>query len=448
MTDPSWMQDNPSQVLTNQEESEKKRRIQLGQEGSAQPLCLRGVTVEFRKLSRYKLIAMCAFFLVVGLFLGAISQYVVGPNLAIALSRLGLPINPQLSKLIAVQNLVLERHVSTELDPNVMMENAIRGMLTRVDGGYTRYESPDEARETTEQGAGEYSGIGVSVRMVEEQVHIEAVFRGTPAHRAGLLPRDIIISVNGENIRGLLLRDITGRIKGLVGTDVELTIFRPALNSALEFKITRARIIVPVVESTIITPRLAHVILTQFTTTATDQMRQTLLRLEQDGVKHILLDLRFNPGGHTSVVEAIADFFLDPNLVIYKTIDRAGEITEYRTSQPKLFTGDVSVLVNQGSASASEILAGALRDHRQAKILGTTTFGKGTVQQGFSILDGSRVWVTVQTYRTPAGVDINKAGIVPDVVIEPAQPAEPTAPEPVDTQLRDALKYIQDNLLK
>jgi len=397
--------------------------------------------VEFRKIYRYKTVALCTLFLVVGLFLGASSQYIMGPNAAIILSRLGVPIDPQLSKLLAVQDLVLERHVSPELDPAAMMENAIRGMLTRVDGGYTRYESPDEARETTEQGAGEYSGIGVSVRMVEEQVHIENVFRGSPAQGAGLLPRDIVIAVNDENIRGLLLRDITGRIKGPVGTEVHLTIFRPALRSTLNVTITRARIIVPVVEAKIIEPGLAHVVLTQFTTTATEQMRQTLQNLEQQGVRHVLLDLRFNPGGHTAVVEDIADFFLEPNLVIYKTVNRAGEITEHRTNQPRLFTGEVTMLVNQGSASAAEILAGALRDHRQAKILGVTTFGKGTVQQGFSLLDGSRVWVTVQTYRTPAGVEIDDAGIIPDVVIEATEPLIE------DNQLQDALNYVKENLL-
>jgi len=397
--------------------------------------------VEFRRVSKYKGVAICALFLIVGLFIGATSQFIMGPNVAIILSRLGFPIDPELSKLLAVQDLVLERHVSLELDPSAMMENAIRGMLTRVDGGYTRYESPDEARETTEQGAGEYSGIGVSVRMVEDQVHIENVFRGSPAQGAGLLPRDVIIAVNDENIRGLLIRDITGRIKGPVGTDVHLTVFRPALRDTLNVTITRARIIVPVVEATIVEPGLAHVVLTQFTTTATEQMRSTLQNLEQQGVKHILLDLRFNPGGHTAVVEDIADFFLEPNLVIYKTINREGVITEYRTNQPKLFQGEVTLLVNQGSASASEILAGALRDHRQAKVLGVTTFGKGTVQQGFSLLDGSRVWITVQTYRTPKGVDINDAGIVPDVVIEATEPLAE------DKQLEDALEYVKENLL-
>jgi len=397
--------------------------------------------VEFRSVSRYKTVALCALFLVVGLFLGASGQFIMGPNVAIVLSRLGVPIDPQLSKLLAVQDLVLERHVSLELDPSAMMESAIRGMLTRVDGGYTRYESPDEARETTEEGSGEYSGIGVSVRMVEEQVHIENVFRGSPAQGAGLLPRDIIIAVNEESIRGLLLRDITGLIKGPVGTEVHLTIFRPTLRDTLNVTITRARIVVPVVEAKIVEPGLAHVVLTQFTTTATGQMRNTLQNLEQQGVRHLLLDLRFNPGGHTAVVEDIADFFLEPNLVIYKTLNRAGEITEHRTTSPRLFTGEVTVLVNQASASAAEILAGALRDHRQAKILGVTTFGKGTVQQGFSLLDGSRVWVTVQTYRTPAGIEIDDTGIVPDVTIEATEPLAE------DKQLQEALAYVKENLL-
>ncbi|KAF0194269.1 MAG: carboxyl-terminal processing protease [Bacillota bacterium] len=395
------------------------------------------------RLSLAKVTALCLVFLVIGFVVGSTSQFLLGPAATNILAKLGFPVNVNLAKLISVQNLVLDRHVYTDLEADSMMENAIRGLLSKVDGGFTRYESTEEARRSAEQSSGEYAGIGVTVRLVEEQVHIESVFRGSPAQASGILPKDIIVGVEGESIRGMALIDVTSRIKGPVGTPVNLTIYRPSGNLSIDVKVTRDRIIVPVVEYEILSPDLAHVVLTQFTTTATEQMRLALSDLEQKRVKHVLLDLRFNPGGYTNVVEAIAGFLLDPNQVIYKTVDRNGGTFDQKTLTSKLFTGGVTVLINGGSASASEILAGALRDNRQTTILGTTSYGKGTVQQGYPLGDGSRVWVTVQTYRTPAGMDINKVGIEPDVVI----PAPDTAAT-TDKQLEDAIQYVRDNFLR
>ena len=394
-------------------------------------------------LSLGKVTALCLVFLVIGLLVGSTGQFLLGPRATNLLSKLGFPVDVNLAKLISVQNLVLDTHVYTDLEANTMMENAIRGLLSKVDGGFTRYESTQEAQKSAEQSSGEYAGIGVTVRLVEEQVHIESVFRGSPAQASGILPKDIIIAVEGVSIRGMVLNDVTSLIKGPVGTPVNLTIYRTSVNSSLDIVVTRDKIIVPVVESEILSPDLAHIVLTQFTLTATDQMRLALADLEQKGVKHLLLDLRFNPGGYTTVVEAIADFLLDANQVIYQTVDRNGNTVNHVTRNNKLFTGDVTVLVNGGSASASEILAGALRDNRQVTILGTTSYGKGTVQQGYPLGDGSRVWVTVQTYRTPSGADINKVGIEPDVVITEPDPAATT-----DTQLEDAIKYVRDTFLR
>lgn len=390
-----------------------------------------------------KVVALCLVFLVVGLFLGATSQFIMGPVGATILSRLGLPVDPNVARLLAVQNLVLESHLNPKLDPNEMMENAVRGLLSRVDGGLTRYENAEEARRTAERAAGEFTGIGVTVRMVEERVRIESVFRGAPAQGAGLLPRDIIEEVNDESLRGLTIHEVTDRIKGPAGTNVTLTIFRPALGRNIDVTITRARIIVPVVSHEVMEPGIAHVILTQFTTTATEQMRSTLTALEQQGIKHLLLDLRFNPGGFTHVAEDIASFFLGPDQVVYQTVDREGAVRQTKTRGQRVYTGRIIVLINEGSASASELLTGALRDHLGSPVLGVTSFGKGTIQQGYPLGDGSRVWVTVQGYKTPAGTIIDGKGIVADVIIEQPDPASPE-----DVQLERVLEHIRTHLLQ
>jgi len=400
-------------------------------------------TVLGSRVALPKVVALCLVFLVVGLFLGTTSQFIMSPVGATILSRLGLPVDPNVARLLAVQNLVLETHLNPKLDPNEMLENAVRGLLSRVDGGVTRYENPEEARRTAERATGEFTGIGVTVRMVEEQVQIESVFRGTPAQGAGLLPRDIIVSVDNQTLRGLTLHEVTDRIKGPAGTNVTLTVFRTGLGRTLNVTITRARIVVPVVSHEIVEPGIAHVILTQFTTTATEQMRTTLASLEQQGIKHLLLDLRFNPGGLTHVAEDIAGFFLGPDLVVYQTIDREGVVRQTRTRGGRIYTGRINVLINQGSASASELLTGALRDHLSTPVLGVNSFGKGTIQQGYPLGDGSRVWITVQGYKTPAGTVIDGQGLAADVIIDQPDPAAP-----LDVQLERALQHIRDYLLR
>ena len=166
------------------------------------------------RLSLGKVTALCLVFLVIGLLVGSTGQFLLGPRVTNLLSKLGFPVDVNLAKLISVQNLVLDTHVYTDLEANTMMENAIRGLLSKVDGGFTRYESVQEAKQSAEQSSGEYAGIGVTVRLVEEQVHIESVFRGSPAQASGILPKDIIIAVEGVSIRGMVLNDVTTLIKG------------------------------------------------------------------------------------------------------------------------------------------------------------------------------------------------------------------------------------------
>lgn len=392
-----------------------------------------------RKSSLAKFIAVGLVMFVVGLALGSTAQYFVGPTASRILAGIGMPVDAGLAKIHSVYNMVLSRHVQGELDTDAMIEGAIRGLLSKVDGGFTRYENREEVQKRQVTDTGEYAGIGVSVRMVEEQVNIESVFRGSPAQGAGLLARDIIIGVNGDNIRGMLLTDVTDIIKGPPGTDVRLTILRPSENRTFEVNITRARIIIPLVEYEVLPDGTAHLVLSQFLPNAAPQMQTALAELNAQGVTRILLDMRFNGGGYTDVVERIADYFLPANLVIYQSVSRDGKVVQYKTSAAQLFTGEVFVLLNSSSASATEILSGALRDHLGSIVLGETSYGKGTVQTGFSLGDGSRVWITTMTYLTPSGVDINKKGIVPDVFIEQDFSALPGR----DVQLEQALEYAQ-----
>lgn len=397
-----------------------------------------------RRITLVKLLAVALVMFVVGLAVGSAAQFFIGPLSARLLSGLGMPVDPGLAKLFNAYNMVISRHVQTKLDTDAIIEGGIRGLLSKVDGGFTRYENQEEVQRRMQTDTGEYAGIGVSVRMVDEQVNIESVFRGSPAQGAGLLARDIIIGVNGEPIRGMLLTDVTDKIKGTPGTDVNLTILRPSQNRTFEVNIVRARIIIPLVEYEVFEDGLAHLALAQFLPNAVDQMRLALLELNELGVTELILDMRYNGGGYTDVVEKIADFFLPNNLVIYQSKDREGKIVQYNTRTQPLFTGTTHVLLNSSSASATEILAGALRDHLGSEILGETSYGKGTVQTGYSLGDGSRVWITTMTYLTPSGTDINKKGIIPDVEI----PQDFDALPGQDVQLNIAIEHVRSRPAK
>lgn len=366
-----------------------------------------------------------------------------GVNANNLLGQFGLQLGSSpFDKIDAIHELVNRYHVSENaLDNQQAVDDAIRGMLSGVDGGYTRYETANEADQFDQTALqGTYQGIGIQSMYLPDELRVEIVFRGSPAEAAGIKVLDRVIAVNGELVRGHTQAEINNKIRGEAGTDVTLTIMREGHSAPLSLTITRGVITTPVVDHWV-EGEVGIAAMYRFTETAPGQLREAIIDLKNQGVKAILFDLRSNGGGLLDSARQITDIFLPADSVIVRVVDRYGREEIYQTFQEEIWTGPLAVLVNGGSASASEVVAGALQDHQRATLLGAVSFGKGTVQVPYQLSDGSRVWVTQYRYLTPDGRDIQDKGLTPDVAIEQPEDAQ------ADVQLAEAAKFVQENLL-
>ncbi|WP_017300415.1 carboxyl-terminal processing protease CtpC [Nodosilinea nodulosa] len=297
---------------------------------------------------------------------------------------------------------------------------AVREMLGKLDDPYTRFMDPDEFRSMQIDTSGELTGVGIQISQDEETKDIVVVspIEDTPAFDAGIRSQDIILAIDGTSTEGMELNDAVSLIRGPVGSSVTLTIRRG--EQQLEVPITRARIEIHPVRYNVQTgPEgpVGYIRLTQFSANAAAEMGDAIKDLETKGVTGYILDLRSNPGGLLYSSIDIARMWIN-NGIIVSTVNREGVVDEESANSHALTDKPLVVLVDGGSASASEILSGALKDNERALLVGTRTFGKGLVQSVRSLGDGSGVAITVAKYLTPSGTDINKHGIDPDVKVE------------------------------
>ncbi|MCP9802973.1 PDZ domain-containing protein [Cyanobium sp. T1G-Tous] len=295
---------------------------------------------------------------------------------------------------------------------------AIRGMLGSLDDPYTRFLDPREFKEMQIDTSGELSGVGIQLSLDKETKNLVVVspIEGSPASRAGVQPKDVIVAIDGKSTKGMSTEDAVKLIRGQAGTSVTLTLKRKA--QTLEVPLTRERIELHAVDHQINTSadgvKVGYIRLKQFNATATKDMRQAVKDLEEKGAQGYVLDLRSNPGGLLMASVEIARQWLNEGTIV-STKTRDGIQDVKRATGRALTTKPMVVLVNEGSASASEILSGALQDNNRAVLVGQKTFGKGLVQSVRGLSDGSGMTVTIAKYLTPSGRDIHKHGIDPDV---------------------------------
>ncbi|HEY9796952.1 MAG TPA: carboxyl-terminal processing protease CtpC [Leptolyngbyaceae cyanobacterium] len=297
---------------------------------------------------------------------------------------------------------------------------AIREMLKQLEDPYTRFMDPEEFKNMQIDTSGQLSGVGIQLAQDEEtkKLMVIAPIEDTPAFKAGVLAKDVITKIDGKSTQGMDVNDAVKLIRGQEGTPVTLTIQRG--NQEKDYQLTRARIeIRPVRYSLQNTPtgQVGYIRLNQFSANAAEEMRDAIKDLETQRVTGYILDLRSNPGGLLYSSIEIARMWL-PEGTIVSTVDRQGETDRQQANNRALTNKPMVVLVDGGSASASEILSGALQDNKRAVLVGTKTFGKGLVQSVRGLGDGSGMAVTIAHYLTPEGRDINKLGITPNVVVE------------------------------
>lgn len=329
---------------------------------------------------------------------------------------------------------------------------AIEEMLATLDDPFTRLLRPQQYRSLQVNTSGELSGVGLQINMNPKSKQLEVVtpIDGSPAEKAGIQPRDQILAIDGVSTKNLSLDEAASRMRGKEGTHVTLTIESSEGEQQREVDIVRDRISLSPVyarldESNSDYP-IGYVRLSQFSANAKDEIAHQVSDLEQQGAQGFVLDLRNNPGGLLQAGIEVARLWLDNGTVVY-TVNRQGMIGSYGAKDGAITDAPLVVLVNQGSASASEILAGALQDNHRAAIVGETTFGKGLIQSLFELPDDAGIAVTVAKYETPSHRDINQAGIEPDYKVSQSLIPFSQMGTEEDQQYQEAVKLLREETM-
>lgn len=321
-----------------------------------------------------------------------------------------------LEKMADIQEVIERYYYEDDIDEDLIEEGVYRGMVDSLGDPYSVYYTPEELQELMEQTTGIYYGIGAYVGQdtVTGYPKIISPIAGSPAEEVDLRPDDIIYEVNGESTYGKDLDSVVALIKGEAGTKVTLTIVRSTESDYIYVEVERRKVETPTIETEMYEDGIAYIQITEFSETTVDQFADALAVARESGMKGLIIDLRANPGGSLSAVVDIARMLLPEGLVVY-TEDKYGRRQEYSCDGKHEFDLPMVVLVDGNSASASEVLAGAIKDYGIGTLVGTTTFGKGIVQQIIGLDDGSALKVTVSSYYSPKGNNIHGTGIEPDL---------------------------------
>lgn len=323
-----------------------------------------------------------------------------------------------LMSLVKVYQL-LDARALKERSPQQLVEGAMRGMVGSLNDPYSAYLSKEEFEELGVRLQGRFSGIGVVVAADEdERIRVVAPIKGTPAAKVGIKSGDIITKINGESTKGMTIEQAVRLIRGETGTQVEISVYREGEKKEYDFRIIRKEIKVDSVDAKMVSrdPPIGYIQISQFTATTPEEFRKHTQKVLNEGAEGLILDLREDPGGDFKAAVEVADILLDKGVIV-KVANRKGTSEIYEATPGGLGL-PLAVLVNKGSASSAEILAGALKDNKAAVLVGEKTFGKGLVQTVFPLPGGGALKLTTDKYYTPKGIDINQIGIVPDHVVE------------------------------
>lgn len=327
--------------------------------------------------------------------------------------------NEKTTEKLGVLENTIKQYFWQDVDESTLEEGVYKGLLESLDDPYSVYYTHDELVQLQQQTEGIYYGIGAYISQDNEMgyVRVSKIIKNTPAEASGLQQDDYIYKVDGEDMQGKDSSYVVSKIKGEAGTKVTITVVREGATDPIDIEVERQKIESPTVEYQMLDNDMAYIQITEFDLVTTDQFEQAYKQAQADGMKGLILDLRSNPGGNLSTVCDIARMILPKGLIVY-TEDKYGKREEYTCDGANQIKVPLVVLTNGYSASASEILAGAVKDYGIGTLVGTTTYGKGIVQKVINMSDGSAVKLTVSNYFTPNGNNIHKIGIEPDVEVE------------------------------
>jgi carboxyl-terminal processing protease len=312
---------------------------------------------------------------------------------------------------------MVKKHYVEEVKTKDIVYAAIKGMLNSLDP-HSSFMPPEEYKEMQVETKGEFGGIGIQIGVKDNTLTVIAPIEDTPAFQAGIKAGDKIVKINSEPTRNMALEDAVSKMRGAPKTSVTISVLREGWKEPRDFTMTREIVKIKSVKSRVIEGGIGYVKISQFQEQTASDLAAAIKALEDKKVTALILDLRNDPGGLLNSAIDVAGQFLPKGKLVVYTKTRSGEKSEFRTEDGNPFTQPMIVLVNQGSASASEIVAGALKDWNRAVILGTQTFGKGSVQTVIPLSDGAGLRLTTAKYYTPKGTSIQNTGITPDIEVK------------------------------
>ena len=378
------------------------------------------------------------------IFLSVISGAIVYSKINEYNGKVGITNNKYVNEFIKTYNKLLDEYYE-DLDENKLVDAAINGMLTYAGDDYTIYLNENATDALNDKLDGTYEGIGVRISLNNDNnIVVYEVFDDTPASKAGILEGDILKSINNESLEGKTPENAVDLIKKNNNDKFTLTVLRNG--EELNFELERKLIIVPAINSSIKeinNKKIGYIYIGSFSSTVDTQVSSTLIKMESEGIDSLIIDVRENTGGYLSSCTNIVELFLEKNKLMY-TINSKKSSDKYKDTTDEKREYDIIVLVNGNTASASEILAGALKYSYGAKIIGTKTFGKGKVQTVDTLDDGTMIKYTSAKWSMPNGECIDEIGIVPDIEIELDQEYLDNPTYETDNQLNEALRILSE----
>ena len=348
-----------------------------------------------------------------------------------------------MNKIKSLEDVINTYYYKTDISKEDEANGLYRGLMDSLGDPYSVYYTSEELEEMMNDTKGIYFGIGAYVSFDNSinMARISGVMEGSPAEEAGLCIDDIIYEVDKTSTQGMSLEEVVSMIKGEAGTQVHLTLIRTGVADDVEVDVTRAEITVPTVSTEVLEDNIGYLKITEFDEVTTSQFIDGMAELRAQNIEGLIIDLRSNPGGSLATVCDIARQILPKGIIVY-TEDRDGNREDYTCDGENEIDIPIVVMTNQYSASASEILAGAIKDYKLGKLVGKTTYGKGIVQRIFDLRDGTAVKLTVSSYFTPSGVNIHGVGIKPDVEVD--YDAEAYSKDKTDTQLQKGIEVMKE----
>lgn len=340
---------------------------------------------------------------------------------------------------------IIDKYYLGEIDEEELKEGAISGYIKGLGDEYTEYISKEDMEDYMADTVGNFVGVGIYMVQDTEanKIMVLSPIKGSPAEKAGIQPGDYIISVDGISYTGEQMTEASNNIKGEEGSKVKIQILRD--NETLDFELTRENIKVNPVEGEVLEKNIGYIAFSSFDDGTAEEFKNKFQELEKQGIKSLIIDLRNNGGGIVDEALSIANYILDKDSVILYEVDKNNNETVEKTTDDPIINIPIVVLTNGNTASSSEILAGALKDHKKATIVGEKTYGKGVIQQLLTLPDGSGLKITSEKYLTPNRTEINKIGIEPDEKVE--LPESVTSVLNVerneDTQLQKAIEILK-----